>query len=93
MEALAIAKDIGSLSGYGIIGLIVYILYRDGVIKFGKNGKNGSGKPDVYSTLSAIKDNHLHELKDGQNAILNKLDKLQNTLEILEKYGVKIRKE
>lgn len=87
-DFLEFAKAVGGLSGYGVVGLIIYILYRDGVIRFGKKGK-----PDVSATLANIRDNHLHELKDGQTEILHKLDKLHITLEVLEKYGIKIRKE
>ena len=99
-EFFELAKSVGNISGTGSIILILYILYRDGVIRFGKNGKNGknleNGKNNVYdvqAALTTIRDNHLHELKEGQTEILHKLDKLHITLEALDKYGIKIRKE
>lgn len=87
-----LATNIGTL-------FTVLIAYRSGLLRFLINGRylNGEktteGKVDsLGEEIKLIKENHFQHLQKGQDEIKASLNRIENSINNLEKYGIKLRK-
>lgn len=95
MEVIEFAKSVGNISGSGVIILFLYILYRDGVLSFGKrkNGINGhvaGGKTEttlLSSQMSELKQHYNHETTVLLREIKDSVVETNKLLSEWEKYG------
>lgn len=87
-------KEAGDISGLGVIGLILYILYKDGVIRFGKTTEADGEKRKPRGVEAKMDKLLLHfndettelltEIRDGIRGVDTKLSEF-------DKYGIPCR--
>ena len=92
MEFFSFAKEVGNVSGIGVIFLIFYILYKDGILSFGakKNGKNGHGTNGtalLSAQMTELQQHFNHETTKLLQEIRDASLETNLRLEEWEKYG------